>query len=387
MSTSSNYFLHVLWRLAVLLSPVLPVQAAPEVGNDWAIHGFVSLGYIQSEGNNFYGKTLRSAGDVDYYEAGLNAFQSWGPNFSMAGQLLSRQAGRTEAGRPQIDYAFVDFHPDDGHYGLRLGRVKNPMGFFNEARDVLATRPSILLPQSIYYEGVGIRELLFSGDGAQLYGTFSQGNAQTSLTANFLLDKQGSSLMERKFAALSPMIESIQLTVKKPVFIQLLHEIDEGRQRYALGYAKFPVSGHIKLLTQPLRASYSLDTDSWIASAQYNFEKVSVTGEYRYTVDKTRLDGLLLGRNTQQAGYLQLDYRWDEKLTLFARQDYLARHGSAGQAARDRVLGLGWQLSQRWRLNGEYHWMNGQGLVPAIDNPQGTRDKTRLLAVMLGYQF
>ena len=53
-------------------------------------------------------------------------------------------------------------------FGIRVGRLKNPFGFYNDTRDVAFTRPGILLPQSIYFDRT--RNLGLSGDSVQIYG-------------------------------------------------------------------------------------------------------------------------------------------------------------------------------------------------------------------------
>ena len=85
--------------------------------------------------------------------------------------MLSRRAGEANTGMPRLDYGFLDYRlysQETNQFGLRVGRLKNPLGFYNETRDVAFTRPSILLPQSIYFDRT--RNLGLSGDSVQLYG-------------------------------------------------------------------------------------------------------------------------------------------------------------------------------------------------------------------------
>ncbi len=86
-------------------------------------------------------------------------------------QLLSRQAGESSKGGIRIDYGFLDYTAitsEAKEFGVRLGRIKNPFGFYNDTRDVPFTRPSILLPQSIYFDRA--RNLAMASDGVQFYG-------------------------------------------------------------------------------------------------------------------------------------------------------------------------------------------------------------------------
>ena len=54
--------------------------------------------------------------------------------------------------------------------------MKNPFGLYNEARDVIWTRPSVLLPQSIYFDSLALREIELASDGGILYGRFAFGD-------------------------------------------------------------------------------------------------------------------------------------------------------------------------------------------------------------------
>lgn len=380
--------------MAMALIPLLPLGAGA-VDFDvpaFSIHGFASAGYIATTGNNYYGKT-RDGGALDYYEAGVNAFTQLSPHISLAGQLLSRKAGATDNGSLRLDYGFIDLHTaTDSRLGVRIGRVKNPMGFYNESRDVLSTRPSILLPQSIYHEGVGVRELLFSSDGVQLYGDHDWGeDQQTSLRLNLVQAKRAHRQTERNFTALAPGLESVQMDVGRVLFVQVVHQIDEGRQRYALGYVHMPIG--YRMVYQGLPYDLSTDSGLFLASAQYNHEDWSLTAEGRRTKTRTdfRTPVAMQTRGHADGGYVQLDYRFNARWSGFVRRDVSSRSTEAGSGVagvgRDKVLGIAWQVNQAWRINVEYHETKGAGMAPPADNRQGARDKTRLLAVMAGFRF
>ena len=87
--------------------------------------------------------------------------------------MLSRTAGKGSPGNIRLDYGFMDytyFSGETSQLGIRLGRMKNPLGFYNDTRDVPFTRPSILLPQSIYFDRT--RKLAIAADGVHLYGEY-----------------------------------------------------------------------------------------------------------------------------------------------------------------------------------------------------------------------
>ncbi len=59
--------------------------------------------------------------------------------------------------------------------------MKNPLGFYNDTRDVPFTRPSILLPQSIYFDRT--RKLAIAADGVHLYGEYRSDYGDVSFQA------------------------------------------------------------------------------------------------------------------------------------------------------------------------------------------------------------
>lgn len=346
-------------------------------------HGFASLGYIASRGNHFYGDT-QHGGAADYYETGVNAYAPLNDHVSVAGQILARKAGNTDDGQARLDYGFVDVHvPRNGEldYGLRVGRVRNPFGLYNETRDVVFTRPSILLPQSVYFEGNGIRELLFSSDALQLYGSMADDEQLTSIKFSQARSVPASDLTIRNLAG-GTIPAHTQARVVSPLFAQVLHERHNGQQRYAYSYADLGMRGALGGLPIELRATVSI----W--SAQYNEEDWSLTSEYQRTDTRSQAAGVSL-RNASDGLYVQYQYRFTPGWTGLLRHDvsHGDRHNRGATASRDTVVGLVWRPRANVQLNAEYHRIRGTGGIPLLDNPGGRTARTSLLALMVGLRF
>jgi hypothetical protein len=84
-----------------------------------------------------------------------------------------RDAGESDNLGFRLSQAFADgsFSPGEGTLlGANLGRIDIPFALYNRTRDRVDTRPSIVLPQSIYLESAGLRDYLLTGDGGMLYG-------------------------------------------------------------------------------------------------------------------------------------------------------------------------------------------------------------------------
>ena len=134
------------------------------------IHGFASQAMISTNHNNFFGNTENKTG-FDFTELGANVSWRLNPSLQLSAQAISRRAGEADNGALRLDFATVDYTlhaSENARYGVYLGKIKNPYGLYNETRDVASTRPSILLPQSIYLDR--IRNFVLSSPGVAIYG-------------------------------------------------------------------------------------------------------------------------------------------------------------------------------------------------------------------------
>ena len=128
------------------------------------VHGFATQGFIKTSANSFFGDS--EDGSFEFTELGVNASMDATEDIRLSGQLLSRRAGEMYSGTPSIDFALADFtvrSTENDNFGIMLGRIKNPLGLFNETRDVAFTRPWFSCPQVVYYDKV--RNLILSADG------------------------------------------------------------------------------------------------------------------------------------------------------------------------------------------------------------------------------
>jgi hypothetical protein len=179
----------VAWCLAMLVGPAV---ADPDggaalwerlQGERLQIHGFASLTGVKTSANRFFGDS--QDGSLDFAEVAINASYQLNPRILFSGQVLARFAGDMSDGTPALDFGLIDLTLVESarqRLGVRLGRLKNPLGLYNETRDVPFTRPSIFLPQVIYFDKV--RNLLLSTDGMMIYGDFytEHGNVSATLT-------------------------------------------------------------------------------------------------------------------------------------------------------------------------------------------------------------
>ncbi|TDU28395.1 phosphate-selective porin O/P [Panacagrimonas perspica] len=388
----------IAFRRFRLIAALGLVVAGPAFALDYQVHGFAAQGYLLSEGNNFFGDSTN--GSHDYYEAAINGSINLGHGLLASAQGLIRDAGRTDSGKPRLDYALLDWNViqrAESTAGVRLGRVKNPLGLFNDTRDVIFARPSILLPQSIYFDGAGLRGIFFSSDGAQLYAGRAFGLHDWSMTLSTALDRDFTRNERELLLGDGAGPEEIRL--EGLVFSQLTDSWNGDRVRLSLSHA------HAKVTVDP-SPTFPIDAEVnvnvYVASARYNAERYSLTGEYIYTRSRTHLD-TVPSASASDGGYIQFDYRPAEHWSMFARYDVNFvdaddRNGNRAAAelgvdrysrfARDLTLGVGWHPDSHWGVWGELHSIYGTSTAPALDNPDGADDPHWFLfTVMAGYRF
>ncbi len=131
--------------------------------------GFLSQGYLKSSANDYLGDT--ADGSTDFREYALNASWSTG-RWRVGAQLFGQSLGAYGDDKVKLDWATVDYQHAQW-LGVRVGRVKMPRGLYNEALDIDAVRPFVLLPQSVYDNR--LRDFNASFDGAMLYGNIGAG--------------------------------------------------------------------------------------------------------------------------------------------------------------------------------------------------------------------
>lgn len=354
----------------------LPLQAA-----DYQVHGFAAQGGVFTDHYDFFGNS--SEGKASYYELGINGSLQLTPSLIASAQGILRDAGSTDSGKPRLDLALVDYriHSTATHsLGLRAGRVKNPLGFYNETRDVIFTRPSILLPQSVYNETQGLRSLLFSSDGAQVYGDLQLGGHTASLTATVATDRK---LGEQEKSLLVNLGgEPFDLEITRLWSVQAMDAFGPWRFGYSFTSVGF------SLETDPsFDLSADVDVEFHVVSAAWDGERLSLTAEYSALPQRARLvSGGASDHSsfTGDGGYLQAEYRVAPQWTVLGRYDlsfddradrYGRRYAEENPGAhryevfgRDLTLGVNWRSPMHWGVWGEVHLTDGALSVPALEN-------------------
>lgn len=389
-SWNSRASVILLGRLLVVLCTlsVSSLVLALELGDNFQIHGFASQAFTLTNDNEYFGHT--TDGSFGYTELGINASFRPIPRLLLSAQALSRRAGEVDDGAIRLDYGFADFTAltdEDRRWGIRLGKIKNPFGLYNETRDVAFTRPSIFLPQSVYPEQ--IRSLLVSANGVGLYGEerTSYGNFQFKINAVKLdADNEDTELvfLQRDGDG--------HFDTNTSFVGQLLYDFDgeriragitvvDGRFNYKSGVQDPLLNGSIKI--SPVVLSFQYNAEDWSFTSEYQFEGI----DYRDFGATQPDDSLNL-----EGYYFQGEYRFRPNWNVLLRYDalYLDKADRNGKRFAEntglpahRVFGTDWTLGLRWDINSyamiraEVHRVDGSVWVPLQDNPDPSRIEQR----------
>ncbi len=375
---------------------------APAGAVDYQIHGYAAQGYVLSSDNNFFGES--SDGSFDYYEAGINAVVQARPNLLFAAQAAVRDAGVSDDGTLRLDYALADYRfwsESTTQAGLRAGKVKNALGFYNETRDVVFTRPSILLP-AVYSDNQNQRSLIFTAPGAQIYGSTVVGEHELSFSGTVNAERDVRKSDERLLISLTVPFD---LRIGDSWNAQIMDSYHGGKWQFA--YSHF--SGQFRLKTAAeIGIAGKFDVDLDVFSARYNAEQFTVTAEYVLIGNDNyvTLGGMPLLRTevTADSGYVQAEYRFHQRWGAMARVDtfYRDRNDRSGRefaaanpgidrrsrVSHDFIIGINWRPDEHWGVWGEYHWINGTAALQRQENPLPVRkQRWSMLMLMAGYKF
>jgi hypothetical protein len=377
------------WRQLLLASGSLLLGSGTVYAHDQdglQFHGFASQGYIKSHGNNFYGDS--EDGSTDYMEAGLNARWRVNSNLNLAGQIFTRDAGTTDNGNVNIDYLFADYRiiqQTNSGVGARVGRVRNNYGLYNATRDVIFTRSTILSPNAIYFEGNGLREILFSSDGLEFYSYWDEENYSSSFSLILGLDKDLSDKVKRNLLGTSSNTTG-DAKLLNPIFAQYIHTLNGGDTRFGVSFLSLGMEAAFKL---PIPSDLRFDARGLVLSVQRNFYDWTFTGEFA-SLDLSYLTTIQRTIDSRyDTYYLQSEYRITPQINAVARFESSKSTSSDtdDETTENFVLGLRWKPTLNWLFGLDAYHFNGALGIPTGDNPFGVEDKTDIIAAMIGYRF
>ncbi|MBB1125898.1 hypothetical protein HUK38_06590 [Thiospirillum jenense] len=381
-------------------------SAAESLSDQLQVHGFISQAVLHTTENQWLGDSAHTS--FAFTEIGVNSSLRLTPRLLFSGQILSRRAGELSNGTPTIDFALADFNlvsSTHNQVGIRAGRFKNPLGLYNETRDVPFTRSGIFLPQVIYFDKV--RNLALSSDGLLFYNDFylENGNISFSLGGGWpLVDTNvENAYLFRNFSG--------QLQADNPGWLASFWYSNQS-ERFKLGLSAMTVdmqfNPNVNALPFTTPGAGHVDLLYLVASVQYNTEQWSFTAEYSREPIEWRQFGQLFPdyKANAEGYYLQTTYRFHPQWEWLLRYEEgfanrADRHGndleqiSHGFIKKEMGFskifstGLRWNINSQWMLRAEYQLHNGCFILSPRENPDFSQLERNwsLFTLQIGFRF
>lgn len=361
------------------------------------IHGFLSQGFLHTSDNNLFGHSDDNIA-VDFRELGINASWRALPELQLALQLVWRNAGQTDEDDLRIDYGVANYSllsTESSLMGFKAGRVPTPLGLYNDTRDVASTRPSILLPQSIYFDRN--RNLALSADGGYFYAEHRTDYGDFYFNIGVINPRTDDPSFKQSIAGNF----SGEIIGDTSWVSRVNYEWNSGQIRLAITYADFNAD------YQPTPNTVNLSPGKFrfnplIFSAQYNAENWSITSEYALRQTRFTGFGSLIpdSDTTGESYYIQGIYSFTSYLQGLVRYDHLIwdkddRDGKRfandfnapnySRFAKDWTAGLRLKVIPSLLISAEYHRINGTGWLSTLE--KSNHQHWDLYALMVSYTF
>ncbi|MFT4993571.1 MAG: hypothetical protein ACI965_000591 [Paraglaciecola sp.] len=368
-------------RLLCHLTLCLSCMVSHVWGENLQLHGFVAQGLIQARNSNF----VNDDGDVSVKltEAGINASYRISSRIRVAGQGVYLNGGNRYPEGARLDYLFVDWqwvNSLDWQVNLYLGRNKNYHWLYSSTRDVPHTRPSIILPQSIYFDV--FRDVALGSDGVALRASTSNDFGDWDInwsygTSNISLEQTKNILNEGANGGLKHEYDHQINLLWKPFSsqYQLGFNILDSEFSYRQGKQDVFVNGTAR--TQRLMFNFAFFSENWDIASELVRERVVFENI------------LFLGFNNDsiaEGGYVQGQYYVSREVNLIARLDLFDRDRKDRMGRNIELLsggmvpgyfgfmdqatvGLSWAFADNMQLRGEYHRIKGAGRLSPVLSP------------------
>ncbi len=388
---------------ALLLTLLVPPHAACEdVDRPSLVNGFLSQGYIRSSRNNFLLETSRD-GSTQLSEAAVAINRRISDRFRIGMQFLARDLGSEGNSEAGLDWGYGEYRVSN-LLGVRLGKVKLPMGLYNEERDSDFLRPTAFLPQSIYDEMS--RDFLSAALGAGIFGNLLLGSRggllNYSLFAGEINVDEEINLVRLQLPYISTKVQadlSAMAGTTVPPVTELRFESDPavaarlsyhpplGGLRLAVSY--LDVGGFFKAYTgatpyqdvlDSLGASFVPGTvdvgyeGMKIFSLEYLAERLELRAEYMTFNLTSTIFGSLQDDLNPEGWYAMATFQvpGTEKLWVTAAWDVYYRDGDDRAGTRypgpayytwrkDTGLGFRYDVDENFALKAEVHRVDGLG--------------------------
>ena len=374
-----------------------------------SIHGYISQGYLKSSDNNYLAST--DEGTFEFTELGFNVSKKF-EKVRVAFQLLSRDLGEFGNNEIDLDWALGEYYYKD-YLGVRIGKIKMPLGLYNQERDVDMLRVSVLLPSSVYDEGS--RDIYNTVQGAEIYGLFNwpvfgeldyelfYGSTDVNVDSIYVRGKEEA--VASAVPGSTAVIESIDAEYTGGGALRWSPNLEGLR----LGVSYYLAEADLEsTLTNPYLPGGSatllmhLKFKTLVPSIEYTWNNLTLAAEYSVNeiISSSTLVGMPPSPETSVktlGWYVQANYRFNEKFAfgIYYSEFYPDKDDKDGNTLvadyygwqKEIVPTIRFDFSDHFIIKGEVHKVDGSAQVYIYNNPGGIEKDWTLYALKATYNF
>ena len=366
------------------------------------LYGFVAQGIIQATQSNF----VEDDADVSVKltEVGVNSSYRINSSFRVAGQAVYLEGGNRYPDGFRVDYLFLEWQLFNNHnwqIKTQIGRNKNYHWLYSSTRDVPHTRPSIILPQSLYFDV--FRDVALGVDGLVLVAqtnnnlgewdiNFSYGNSRIS-------EEQKRNLLGSNATG------------------KLKHDLDTqfslywrpNLSKFQFGFSLLDADFSYKQGDNDTLFTGDVTSQRFMFNLLYQGQSWEIASEIMR--ERVIVENILFpafsSDSTAEGGYLQARYFFSNQLTLLARLDIYDRDREDRDGKNIETMSQGfvpgyfglmdqatagftWKFTKNIQIQAEYHRVKGTGRLAPIFIPNTVLNDSKywdMWAVQLMYWF
>ncbi|MEJ2564821.1 MAG: hypothetical protein P8141_02455 [Gammaproteobacteria bacterium] len=315
---------------ALVAASTVNAARADDLSDRISLHGFGYQVFKQTSDNTYLGADNK--GSWDDNKLGLVTAITMTDKSKLWAQLEG--ASTPDGTDTHFTWFFVDYQFTNNLRG-HVGRVKMPLGLYNETIDTRFLQVTELLP-SMYQEATDTMYDAYNGLGVDYDHDLGGGHMTWQLYGGNINDAR------------------LDLLAAEPTY-------DRRTIGGALTYLT-PIDG-LKFVLSYNNTTYEVVADSSlheepreIASLSYVNDSFDIKAEYAYH----RKDV------TRKIGYLQVAYHINDKWTPYLRYDYAilddAQKSDPSYYQKDATVGVGYKITPYMDVRVENHFNHGYGL-------------------------
>ncbi len=362
------------------LGLLLSADLAAQIQNTVQIHGFGGWAAGRTDNQNEYGSIANKETPMDNYYFALSLTAQLQRNVSIFVQPSWQTNLKGE--EVNFDYVFMQWMLAKP-FGLRLGKIKNPVGYYSEVLNVGTLRPFYLIPQGKYiassqsYIGMGLTGTVGMGPVEMSYDLFGGLQEFKPIIADFVM-------------GVNPVTHA-------PIFVTI-HVSPEGREfvgvhllfqtpipGFNFGVNACSMNMYIQFPEGPKMRSGDRRTVFYVGQAEYKTDRIQVRTEVASFDDpNTKIHNGYAEAAYKITSHWQVaaDYDW-AKFTVLSTSGNVNKHNAVGAA-------LDYWVSPDMVFKLNHYWVEGNGLCKPSNAAQssglGSPQKNTKVWV-LGMQF